>query len=471
MERQNEQRALLFHRWGGLGNHRYQIGFSGDTHITWASLDFQPYFTSTAANVGYGYWSHDIGGHMGGDQQKNPELFTRWVEWGSFSPILRTHCTNNPNIERRIWAYPLDNFYAMRNAIKFRYSLIPYIYSAAREAYDTGISMLRPMYYDYPKEKIAYDLKNQYMFGDNMIVSPVTHPMGIDANGLNNLFTLQKIWLPEGKWIDWSSGTILDGGKTVEQPYCLEDIPVFVKAGSIIPMQTDVNNTADEKKDYLILNIFPGNSGEAKIYDDEGNNENFKKGKFTFTTVTFSKPDDKSMNIEIEPIEGQYDGMPRQRSYELRLPVSFPPVFVKVNGSEILYNENTKQDSWDYNGNELTTLIYTPSFSVNEKVNIDIKFKDNDLQLLSGKKKLFSNLMKIAKAIQLTGWNEGKTNSDSVIATALTGERISYNPSTAVTELKMLDKKLPEIIKEVTEQAGEKTKLYKALELLKASTN
>jgi len=117
MERRNEKRALLFHRWGGLGNHRYQIGFSGDTHITWASLDYQPYFTSTAANVGYGFWSHDIGGHMSGDQQKNPELYTRWIEWGAFSPILRTHSTKNPNIERRIWAYPVDYFYAMRNAI------------------------------------------------------------------------------------------------------------------------------------------------------------------------------------------------------------------------------------------------------------------------------------------------------------------------------------------------------------------
>lgn len=277
MERRNEKRALLFHRWGGLGNHRYEIGFSGDTHITWASLDFQPYFTSTAANVGYGFWSHDIGGHMGGDQQKNPELYTRWIEWGAFSPILRTHSTKNSNIERRIWAYPLDNFYAMRDAIKLRYSLIPYIYTAARESYDTGVSMLRPMYYDYPQEKISYDLKNQYMFGNDMIVAPVTHPIGKDSSGIDSLYTLQKVWLPEGNWIEWPTGSVLPGGKIYERPFCLEEIPVYIKAGSIIPMQQDINNTADEKKDYLILNVFPGDSGRTKIYDDEGNNENFKK--------------------------------------------------------------------------------------------------------------------------------------------------------------------------------------------------
>ncbi|MDR3625893.1 MAG: glycoside hydrolase family 31 protein [Ignavibacteriaceae bacterium] len=469
MERKNEKRALLYHRWGGLGNHRYQIGFSGDTFITWASLDYQPYFTSTASNVCYGFWSHDIGGHVTSDQEKNPELYTRWVEWGAFSPILRTHCTNNPDIERRIWAYPLDNFYAMRNAIKLRYSLIPYIYTEAREAYDTGVSMLRPMYYDYPKEKIAYDLKNQYMFGNDMIVAPVTHPLGQDAKGIDNLYTMQEIWLPEGNWIEWSSGSILSGGKTIERPFCLEEIPVYVKAGAIIPMQKDINNTADEKKDYLILNIFPGDSGRTKVYDDEGNNEKFKNGKFTFTNVSFSKTDEKSLNIEIAPIEGEYDGMPEARSYELRLPVSYPPSSVKVNGKEYNFNEDGKADSWNYNGNELASYIFTSSFSVHDKINIEVKFTNSDLSLLSGKKKLFSSLMKVAKAIQLSGWNEGKTNSDSVIAAAQTGERINYNPSSTVTELKMLDKNLPDIIKAVSDQAGKEPKLYKTLELLKAS--
>ena len=98
------KRPLLFHRWGGLGNHRYQIGFSGDTISIWDSLAFQPWFTGTAANVGYAYWSHDIGGHMPG--AVDPEIYTRWIQFGALSPILRTHTTKNPDSERRIWAYP-----------------------------------------------------------------------------------------------------------------------------------------------------------------------------------------------------------------------------------------------------------------------------------------------------------------------------------------------------------------------------
>ena len=129
------KRALLFHRWGGLGNHRYEIGFSGDTISVWDSLAFQPYFTATAANVGYSYWSHDIGGHMPGAIE--PELYLRWIQWGIFSPILRTHTAKNPEAERRIWAYAEPYADLMRQSFARRYAMQPYIYTEARRTYDT----------------------------------------------------------------------------------------------------------------------------------------------------------------------------------------------------------------------------------------------------------------------------------------------------------------------------------------------
>ncbi|HVO75140.1 MAG TPA: TIM-barrel domain-containing protein, partial [Ignavibacteriaceae bacterium] len=439
MERQNEKRPILYHRWGGLGNHRYQIGFSGDVSITWKSLDFQPYFTATASNVGYGYWSHDIGGHMDGDQKKDPELYTRWIQWGTFSPILRTHATKDPEIERRIWAYPLKYFYIMRDAIKLRYSIIPYIYTSAREAYDTGISILRPMYYDYAKNDTAYIMKNQYMFGDDMIISPITHPVEMENDSLKKLYTMQRVWLPEGDWIEWSSGSLIKGGKIVERPFCLEEIPVYIKAGAIIPMQKDfapeegIKNTADEIKDYLILNIFPGDSGYTKIYDDEGNNQNYKRDSFTFTSVKFIKRNN-SVNLEIGPVQGTYPGMPQERSYELRFPISFPPSEVTVNGNHYNYDENNNSGSWNYNGSELTVLIFIPKININDKAEIEIKFPDVSVNELSGKKKLFGSLEKAAESVSNFGWaekkwDESKANSDSVIWLAQTGNRITLNPS------------------------------------------
>ncbi len=474
MERENKKRPLLYHRWGGLGNHRYQIGFSGDTHITWKSLAFQPYFTATASNVCYGYWSHDIGGHMDGDNVKNPELYTRWIQWGSFSPILRTHCTKNPDIERRVWAYPLDYYYAMRGAIKQRYALLPYIYTAARESYDTGVSMLRPMYYDHPKDTLAYQMKDQYMFGDEMLVSPVTHEMGKDEKGRENLYAIQKVWLPEGKWIEWYSGSVLDGGKIYNRPFCLDEIPVYVKAGAIIPMQKDVDNTSIDVRDHMILNVFPGASGSAKVYDDEGNNQNFKNGKFTFTKIKSVNNDDKEIEVTVEPVEGDFKGAPKERSYELRFPVSFPPSEVTVNGKSYSYNPDNLEGSWNYDGINFTSIVFTPKFNVNDRVTVDIKFPEEGWEKLSGKKKLFGSLMKLAKTIDGAGWwesiwNEEKSCSDSVVAAAQTAHIISMNPQDAVKIINNFDKKFPSLLNTIEGQIKEDSRAYKDLELLNAS--
>ncbi len=198
------KRPLLFHRWGGLGNHRYQIGFSGDTISVWPSLAFQPWFTATAANVGYAYWSHDIGGHMPG--AVDPELFTRWVQFGIFSPILRTHTTKNPDAERRIWAYPEPYSSVMRSAFQLREAMQPYLYTEARRTYDTGVAFLRPLYYDWPEDNAAYTSKNEYQFGDQMIVSPVTAP----ADRISSLAT-EQVYLPKGDWIEWPTGKHFTG--------------------------------------------------------------------------------------------------------------------------------------------------------------------------------------------------------------------------------------------------------------------
>ena len=194
MQREGRARPLIFHRWGGLGNHRYEIGFSGDTHAVWPALAFEPYFTATAANVGYAYWSHDIGGHISdAGSTTDPELYTRWVQFGIFSPVLRTHTTKNAAVERRIWAYPIQYANAMRDAFSLRYQLVPYLYTAARNTYDSGIAMLRPLYYDYPEAQEAYDYTRagEYLFGPDMVVSPVAAPLSPDT-----LLAARTVWLP-----------------------------------------------------------------------------------------------------------------------------------------------------------------------------------------------------------------------------------------------------------------------------------
>ena len=221
-----DRRPVIFHRWGGLGSHRYQIGFSGDTYINFPTLAFEPYFTATASNVGYGYWGHDLGGHMINYYEPNdPELLLRWMQFGVFTPIFRTHATKGGHIERRIWTY--DNFPMINQTVKLRYALFPYLYTMARKAYDTGVGLCRPMYYEYPETAEAYEREGQYFFGDDILVAPVVEP---SVDGVSK----KEIWFPEGKWWSVAHGKLIDGGTVRSLDYTLDQIPYFYRQGAVI---------------------------------------------------------------------------------------------------------------------------------------------------------------------------------------------------------------------------------------------
>jgi alpha-glucosidase (family GH31 glycosyl hydrolase) len=467
MERRNEIRPFIYHRWGGLGNHRYQIGFSGDAYITWRALNYQPYFTTTAANVGFGFWGHDIGGHMG-SQDNDPELLTRWFQFGTFSPILKSHATHDEGIKRKIWEYPFENFSIMRDFINLRYSLIPYIYTNARKAFDEGISICKPLYYELPRNEEAYKFKNEYFFGDDMIVNPVTKPIGKDS-----LFTFQSVWLPEGKWYEWSSGTILDGNKIVNRKFMIDEMPIYIREGAIIPMQPVMKNTSEKKVDPLILNIFPGEKGIAKIYDDEGNNQNFKNGKYTFTKVHFTKTKNR-IELTIEPIEGKFPQMIEKRNYELRFVQSFPAEQIKINGKQIKQNSELKQNAWYYDGKELTLKILTDKFNVKQKVVVEILLPEADSKLLNDKTGKFKRLYSFTKFLagkrafwQQENWNDAVYSSGTVIRTAQTGYLISLNPKNIETELRNFETNYTEILRMLKEITDSKNTFKPYYELLK----
>jgi alpha-glucosidase (family GH31 glycosyl hydrolase) len=333
MQRQGK-RPLIFHRYGGLGNQRYQIGFSGDVMINWKSLRYQPGFTATAANVGFGFWSHDIGGHMNPiskASKQDPELFTRWVQWGAFSPVFRTHATNDPEIERRMWEYPAPNFEAMKKAVLLRYSLLPYICTYSRMAYDSGVSLIRPMYYEHPDEDIAYNCPDQYYFGNNMVVAPVTKPNNSKGT------TEQTVWLPKGNWYDFRNNTLLTGGTKLKINYALDEIPVFIKQGSIIPSQHVKQRIAESVLDTLILTIYTGSNGTFNLYEDDGTTDNYRKNICSFTKIDF-KQDNGGMQLNIMPDGKEFTGQVKERVYELQFISCDQPKSVVINGVEVYTN-------------------------------------------------------------------------------------------------------------------------------------
>ncbi len=367
------KRPLLFHRWGGLGNHRYEIGFSGDTISVWDSLAFQPWFTATAANVGYAFWSHDIGGHMPG--AVDPELYTRWIQFGTFSPILRTHTTKNPDSERRIWAYPEPYSEVMRNAYQLREAMQPYLYTEARRTYDTGVAFFRPLYYDWPEEDAAYTSKNEYMFGDQMIVSPVTAP----ADKITGLAT-EQVWLPKsdsqgGDWIEWPTGKHFSGPTSVERSFTIDQIPVYVRAGAIVPMQPAMLHTGEKPVDPLIVNVWPlapGASSSYSVYEDSGVSVEYQKGVYARTPIKATEDGD-TLRVEIGPVEGSYPGMQKTRGYEVRLPADWPPESVTVNGKTVAFAKPGEPGGWTFEGNTLTTVIPVPASGVGAKVIVEVK--------------------------------------------------------------------------------------------------
>lgn len=455
MAQKKSQRSMIFHRWGGLGNHRYPIGFSGDYKISWESLKYQPYFTHTASNVGYGYWSHDLGGHASGDLDGDAELYTRWLQFGIFSPIFRTHSAKISSIERRFWMFP-DEFPHMLELLQLRYALAPYTYTMARKAYDDGISICRPMYYDYAKNENAYTFKYQYMYGDQFIFSPVYEPVGAD------LIVDQDVWLPEGTWYQWDTGERFEGGKVIRKNYMLTELPLFVKEGSIIPMYPKISNL-QEIPNHLILKVFPGKTGSFTLYEDHGDNEKYQTNAFATTQITQTETENIK-TITIQPAKGNYEGMATSRNYTIQLPVSFPPSGVKVNGETYNYTENNSAKSWAYDGQELTTHISIPAQALASKVDIQITYAKEYIakkNLLYGKKGAFKRLREIMAImkIEIARKNWWALLSDRVFAAEQVPVKITYEPGTIINQLEIFEKNYKAIIEDMRNHRDARKKI------------
>ena len=389
-EERGTERPMIYHRWGGLGSHRYQVGFSGDILINWESLGFLPWFTSTASNVGYGYWGHDIGGHTFKirNSQTDPELYLRWLQYGVFTPIFKTHCTKNSNIERRIWQFP-DHMFYMRDAIRLRYTLAPYIYNAARQTYDTGISMCRPMYYYYPECNEAYDMKEQHMFGDDLLVTAVVKPVD-KSTGVAE----RTIWFPEGQWYDMVSGELIDGNKILSLNYTVAENPYYARAGAIIPMNPATVKSLQEPCNTLVLTFVPGADSSLSLYEDDGLSKNYAEQYATTQIVKSSTAN--TIKVVISPRKGGYNGAPSQRKYELRFPCQMPAKVVKVNGVEIPYARYAKEGQWGYDGYSLSPVVYTELCDCDKECVVELEF-DMELQKhqprLYGKQGIFNRCL------------------------------------------------------------------------------
>ncbi len=298
---------MVLSRYAGLGSHRYPLGFSGDTDISWKVLDFQPYFTATADNAAYSWWSHDIGGHHFG--YRDDDLYLRWIQFGVFSPILRLHSTSMEILGKEPWKYRAEVNRSACEWLRLRHRLIPYLYTMDRRTHEQGIALCEPMYYAYPERKEAYEFPNQYHFGSELMVCPITTPQ----NKLLNLGSVEA-WLPEGRYTDIFTRQSYRGGRKITLFRELETIPVLARDGAIIPLSTDEGNRTDNPKNIEIWAV-SGNGSFTLVEDNAKTNCE----KHTVKTELKIKFGNGRLSFTVGAAKGDLSVIPAKRSYVIKV--------------------------------------------------------------------------------------------------------------------------------------------------------
>jgi alpha-glucosidase (family GH31 glycosyl hydrolase) len=311
------------YRSGPWAEHRYSVHFTGDTWSTWNTLAFESLMTIREGNIGVPYVSHDIGGYLGPPPggKDTDELYARWVQFGAFQPVLRLHGT----AERLPWEYGPAARASADRFLQLREELIPYIYTTAREAYDTAVPMVRGLYLDYPEEPMAYRFDQEYMFGDEMLVAPVTSPGAVAST---------QVWFPPGGWTDLFTGLRYQGPGVATVASSLQHTPVFVRGGGIVPMKANMDHIDADPTATTLLRVFAGQDRSYRIYDDAGQGLGYVHAQYAWTLVTHDE-DGHGARITIGAAQGTYPGQPAHRTFAVDVVGISEPSSIRVGPSAL----------------------------------------------------------------------------------------------------------------------------------------
>jgi alpha-glucosidase (family GH31 glycosyl hydrolase) len=330
--KKNGLRGTGFSRWAGWGDHRHPIQFSGDAAGNWEMLKFEIELTASSGNAGCFFWAHDIGGFYG---NRNPELYTRWTQFGLLSSSLRIHSVYSKDLDRRPWLWGEEYENAMRNVYQMRSQLMPYIYSSVWQCHVDMLPLNRPMYIDYSQQNEAYRNSQQLMLGDLLLGAPVTSPCD-STTGL----AAQTAWLPDKDvWYDMFTGERMEGG-TYTIYSDINRFPLFVKGGYPLPMQPYMERMASEPLSTLIVRCYPGREGDENrytLYEDDGISVDYERDGYATTQLEYRQKGN-SVQIIVHPAQGSYKGQLQKRAYRFELPefasISKKPV-ATLNGKKV----------------------------------------------------------------------------------------------------------------------------------------
>lgn len=346
---------------GPWAEHRSSIHFTGDTYPTWEMLDYQISFTAREGNLGLPYVSHDIGSfHAGGPRADAlPEdRYVRWVQFGAFQPIFRVHGHGH----RVPWQYEDEAGAIAAQFMRLRHRLIPYLYTLARRAHDTGLPMARALYLEYPDHEVAYRFEDEYLLGPDLLVAPVARPGSVAA---------KTVWFPPGRWTDIFTGATYEGPqeKTFDVPLSL--MPVFARDGTILPLQPQMDHVGQKPVDPLTLRIFAGADGRFKLYEDRGEGLGYKEGAYSWTTVRYEAD---AKRVVVSPPEGEgYDGQLDHRSVRFEISNVDRPTAVHVNGEAISQAPPTAKTGWRYEADRGRLIVRVTSHPTTEALTVEFQ--------------------------------------------------------------------------------------------------
>ncbi|TXD82665.1 glycoside hydrolase family 31 protein [Subsaximicrobium wynnwilliamsii] len=370
------QRVFQMTRAAYSGIQRYAFGWSGDSgngeDVTdgWANLANQIPLGLSAGLGLIPFWTTDISGYCGEitDYPEFAELYVRWLQFGIFNPLSRAHHEGNNAVEP--WLFGKQAEKIAKASIELKYQLQPYLYSYARQSYDTGIPIMRALVLEYPKDENTFNIDDQFMFGEYLLIAPVVE------EGAKT----RSVYLPKGEWIDYNNpATTYNGGTTIKYPVTLETIPMFVKAGSIIPKSPIVPYTGALKNAPVILEIFPSNNMNSfELYEDDGETNNYKNDEFALTKIEAENAP-SILKVDID-VPQQNEFKTEIRNYLLKIHTTSKPKRVEINSNQIKpvspskisenLNTNFKESNYFFDEKNQLLMIRLPDTKLRTEITI-----------------------------------------------------------------------------------------------------
>ena len=357
------KRNLILSRNASIAAHRYPILFSGKTKVSWETLNYLPFYNSQSSNIGISFWAHAIGGYCDGIEDK--ELYIRYIEFATYSPIFIIASEAGKYYKREPWIYDMGSLKIIEEYMNTRNKLIPYIYSESYNYYENGIPLIQPLYYKNPEIYDEPIYKNEYYFGKNFLIAPITKKKDLVMNRV-----VQRLFIPKGTWYDFKTGKKFKGGKYYVSFYKDEDYPVFCKAGSIIPLS--LNSQEISVPTDMEIHIFPGESGQYNLYEDDGITNLYKEGYILNTSIEYNYLAN-NYTLIMRPVGGKTGIICDARNYKIRFRNT------KKADEVIVYIDNEKQENINTYTSDTDFIIEINDVKTTSQLTINCKGKDIEI--------------------------------------------------------------------------------------------